>query len=84
MCSSSSLRLALQAPCTVIRDHIQSCLNGVRESVNKSAGSAASPDYVKFQAVIKSAASAASPRGGLAISRLDHGLVFVIFGHASG
>ena len=32
----------------------------VREFVNKSAASAASPDYVKFQAVIKSAASAAS------------------------
>ena len=32
----------------------------VRESVNKSAASAASLDYVKFQAVIKSAASAAS------------------------
>ena len=31
----------------------------VRESANKSAASAASPDYVKFQAVIKSAASAA-------------------------
>ena len=31
---------------------------GVREFVNKSAASAASPDYVKFQAVIKSAASA--------------------------
>ena len=28
--------------------------------MNKSAASAASPDYVKFQAVIKSAASAAS------------------------
>ena len=34
--------------------------DGVRESANKSAASAASPDYVKFQAVIKSAASAAS------------------------
>ena len=32
----------------------------VRESVNKPAASAASPDYVKFQAVIKSAASAVS------------------------
>ena len=30
-----------------------------KESVNQSAASAASPDYVKFQAVIKSAASAA-------------------------
>ena len=35
---------------------------GVREFVNKSAASAASLDYVKFQAVIKSAASAASPK----------------------
>ena len=34
--------------------------NAVREFANKSAASAASPDYVKFQAVIKSAASAAS------------------------
>ena len=35
---------------------------GVREFVNKSAASAASLDYLKFQAVIKSAASAASQR----------------------
>ena len=35
-------------------------LNAVRESVNKSAASAASLGYVKFQAMIKSAASAAS------------------------
>ena len=49
-------------------------LNAVRESVNKSAASVASPDYVKFQAVIKSAASAASPRGGRASGRLDHGI----------
>ena len=34
--------------------------DAVRGSANKSAASAASPDYVKFQAVIKSAASAAS------------------------
>ena len=34
--------------------------NAVREFANKSAASAASRDYVKFQAVIKSAASAAS------------------------
>ena len=40
--------------------------------VKKSAPSAASPDYVKFQAAIKSAASAASLRGGRASSRLDH------------
>ena len=47
--------------------------NGVQESVNKSAASAASPDYANFQAVIKSAASAASLRGGRASGRLDHG-----------
>ena len=35
-------------------------MGAVREFVNKSAASAASPDHVKFQAVIKSAASAAS------------------------
>ena len=35
-------------------------LHGVQESVNKSAARAASPDYKKFQAVIKSAAHAAS------------------------
>ena len=47
-------------------------LDAVRESVNKSAASAASPVYVNFQAVIKSAASAASLRGGRASGRLDH------------
>ena len=41
--------------------------------MNKSAASAASPDYVKFQAVLKSAASAASLRRGPAGGRLDHG-----------
>ena len=46
----------------------------VREFANKSAASAASPDYVKFKAVIKSAASAASLRGGRASGRLDHGV----------
>ena len=56
----------------------------VRESVNKPAASAASPDYVKFQAVIKSAASAASLRGGRASGRLDHGFFCAIFGRASG
>ena len=44
----------------------------VQESVNKSAASAASLDYVKFQAVIKSAANAASLSGGRASGRLDH------------
>ena len=52
--------------------------------MNKSAACAASGDYVKFQAVIKSAASAASLRGGRASGRLDHGLFFAIFGRASG
>ena len=46
----------------------------VREFTKKSAASAASPDYGKFQAEIKSAASAASLRGGRASGRLDHGL----------
>ena len=35
-------------------------MHRVRDSVNKPAASAASLDYVKFKAVIKSAASAAS------------------------
>ena len=46
----------------------------VRECANKSAASAASLDSVKFQAEIKSAAGAASLRGGRASGRLDHGL----------
>ena len=58
--------------------------HAVRESVNKSAASAASTDYVKFQAGIKSAASAASLRGGRASGRLDHVVFFAIFGRASG
>ena len=41
--------------------------------MNQSAASAASPDSVKFQAVIRSAASAASLCGGRASGRLDHG-----------
>ena len=49
-------------------------LYAVRESVNKSAASATSLDYVKFEAVIESAASAASLREGRASGRLDHGL----------
>ena len=56
----------------------------VREFANKSAASAASLDYVKFQAVIKSAASAASPPGGRASGRLDHGFFGAISGRASG
>ena len=45
-----------------------------------SAVSAASRDYVKFQAVIKSAACAASLCGGRGSGRLDHDLFFMIFG----
>ena len=57
----------------------------LRDPVNKSAASAASLDYVKFQAVIKSAASAASLRGGPSSGRLDHGPFFrAILGRASG
>ena len=56
----------------------------VQEPANKTAASAAFPDYVKFQAVVKSAASAASLRGGRASGRLDHGFFFAIFGRASG
>ena len=48
-------------------------LNAVRESANKLAASAASLDYAKFEAVIKSAASADSLRGSRASGRLDHG-----------
>ena len=48
--------------CTLVspRYTVIVALTAVREFVNKSAASAASPDYVKFQAVIKSAASPAS------------------------
>ena len=49
--------------------------SAVREFANKPAASAASPYYVKFQAVIKSAAGAASLRGGGASDRLDHGFL---------
>ena len=41
---------------------------------NNGAASAASLDYVKFQAVIKAAASGASLRGGRASGQLDHGV----------
>ena len=50
--------------------------SAVWEFVNKSAASAASADYIKFQAVIKSAASAASLCGGRASGQVDH-IVFV-------
>ena len=58
------------------RDSDAHCFSSgaVRESANKSAASAASPDYIKFQAVIKLAAPAASLRGGRASGRLDHGV----------
>ena len=58
--------------------------SGVREAVNESAASLASLDCVKFQAVIKSAASAASLRGGRATSRLDHDCCSAIVGRAGG
>ena len=57
--------------------------HAVCQTVNKLAASATSPDRVKFQAVIKSAARAASLRGGRASGRFDH-VFFVIFGRASG
>ena len=56
---------------------------GTRKFDNKSAASAASLNYVKFQAVIKSAARAASS-GGRASGRLEHGFLFAILGRASG
>ena len=65
--------LVVPSPSTVPKHVYFQTFSGVRESVNKSAASADSPDYVKFQAVIKSAASAASLRGGRASGRLDHG-----------
>ena len=43
-------------------------LSEVRESVNKLAASAAPPDYVKFQALIKLAANAAYLRGEAALA----------------
>ena len=58
--------------------------HAVRESVNKSAATAASLVCVKFPAMIKSAASAASLRGGRASGRLDHGCFFSVLGQASG
>ena len=51
--------------------------------MNKSTDSAASSNYVKLQALIESAASAASLRGGRASGRLDHGFFWSIFGRAS-
>ena len=58
-----------------------SCWNGVREFANQSAASAASLDYVKFQAVIKSAASAAGT--GLGWAPLGLGFLDLAFGEAA-
>ena len=55
-----------------------------KRQANELAASAASLDYVKFQAVIKSAASAASLRGGRASGRLDDDLFSAFVGRASG
>ena len=55
-----------------------------QSAANKPAASAAALVYVKFQAVVRSAASAASLRGGRASGRLDHGVFCAIFGRASG
>ena len=53
--------------------------------MNQSAASAASLDSIKFQAVIKSAASAASLHGGCASGQLDHVFFFfLIVGRARG
>ena len=51
----------------------------VRELVNKSAASAASLDYVKFQAVIKSAASAASPAAEKIVKKCRKTCIFGSF-----
>ena len=71
-------------PASLLR--VDDCFRfAVREFVNKSAASAASPDYAKFRSVIESAASAASLRGGRASGRLDHMfLLFAFSGRASG
>ena len=66
------------------QSHFEHAPHAVREFVDKSAASTASLDYVKFQAVIKSAASTASLCRGWASGRLDHAFVFAIFGRASG
>ena len=82
----SKVPSAICADCHLHEWHrTQPCLAGpssfaVRKFANKSAASAASPDSVKFQAVIKSAASAASLRGGRASGRLDHGLFLQFLG----
>ena len=50
---------------------------------SRPAASAASLGYIRFQAVIMLAASAASLRGGRASGQLDHGIVFVFFRECS-
>ena len=61
------------------RTHLPDLKNAVRESGNKSAASAASLDYVKFQGVIKSAASTASLHEGRVSGQLDHDVFFLYF-----
>ena len=73
-------RYAISMHASSMAGRIVPILNAVRESANKSAASTASPGYVKFQAVIKSAASAASLCGGRASGRLDHGLFLQVLG----
>ena len=56
--------------------------DAARKILEKSLASAASPDSVKLQAVIKSAASAASLRRGRAGDRHFHGIFVAIVGRA--
>ena len=64
-CCADGCKCSLYGKTAIAADFIPtSKFYAVREFLNKSAASAASPDYIKFQAVIKSAASAASLRGG--------------------
>ena len=51
--------------------------------MKKLAARAASLNDVKFQAVTQSAVRAASPQGGRASGRLDHGACFALVGRAS-
>ena len=64
-----SMRAVLELPEV---DGSASGTDGVRESATKSAASEASPDYVKIQDVIKSAAGAAFLHGDRASGRLDN------------
>ena len=64
--------------------HLPNIANYFWEAVILPAVHAASEGQkLNFQAVIKSAASAASLRGGRAGGRLDHVFFFAIFGRAS-